>query len=61
MTVNKLIEQLQRLADHGYGEHQTVIYEQLSPMDTLHHTTVEEVSVRRATWDKEKEVVALLR
>ena len=59
MKVNDLIKELQRIKDNGKGENQVVIWA-TDMFNKEHHTTVEETSVARATWDKNKEVIVLL-
>ena len=61
MTVDKMIEDLQRLSRQGYGKSEAVIYEQMFEKEKPYHTTVENLKVMPFNGDKEKEVVVILR
>jgi hypothetical protein len=60
MELEKLIEELTILKEKGYGKHQVVMFESLFG-EKPYHTTVENLKVQKATYDKEREVIALTR
>lgn len=61
MKVNKLLEELQRLCNKGYGDSEVAIFEQMFAFEKPYHTTVENIEIAKASWDKNKDIVLLIR
>ena len=60
MDLEKFIEELLILKAKGYGKNKVVMYENLFG-EKPYHTTIENIRIQKATFDKEKDVIVMIR